>query len=442
MSSDIAAVDIAVVGSDPLWVVDNMNRLHNELPGSVVRDYVTVLEALDDLTPGEPAVLVLAPEISGGAEPVIEALAGERPELALIGTVDPNTAGTPAGEAISSATGFDAPPADDHARIVDAVAAALRDRREAVETARPVDPPADALAGGPDDDAPARAIAEGLGSGSRLVTVTAGKGGVGTTTVAINLAAASVAEGGRAILVDGHGATGDVGIELGLAPPSHDELDDRSLTSAAVGRLLVTHEGSGVEVAVLPTIDEHLAGIPAARLLDLLLALDGRADLIVVDAPVELVRDAQLRTFSEHVLVVTSGLLSSIKDTRVVVSALAEGGGERLGVVLNHPVEHRGRADASDIAPAVGVPVIAELPFDDHLGDPEHPVAVAPTRSGYGRALRDLAALVGAETDPAWTGADARRLTRDRGRPRLVSSFAFRAPRTGPLRAAGGRPTE
>jgi MinD-like ATPase involved in chromosome partitioning or flagellar assembly len=127
-----------------------------------------------------------------------------------------------------------------------------------------------------------------------------------------------------------------------------------------------------------------------------LLAVDGEADLVIVDAPPEVVRDAQLRTYSEHVIVVTSPDLASIKDTRVVVSALAEGDAQRLGAVLNHPVDRRVHTGAEDVSPAIGVAVVAALPYDDHLGDPRHPVAIAPARSGFGHAIDELAARLAA----------------------------------------------
>jgi Flp pilus assembly CpaE family ATPase len=122
-----------------------------------------------------------------------------------------------------------------------------------------------------------------------------------------------------------------------------------------------------------------------------LLALDGRADLIVVDAPPELVQEAQLLTFSERVLVVTSPELASVKDTKVVIGALAEGDPERLAIVLNHPTDRRSRTTDDDVAHAIGIPVVADLPFDDHLADVDHPATVPPARSGFGREIHDLA---------------------------------------------------
>ena len=67
----------------------------------------------------------------------IQALAAERPEVAVVGTSDPARDDPLARDAIEAATGQPAPAADDDERIVATVADALRQRRDAIATSPP-----------------------------------------------------------------------------------------------------------------------------------------------------------------------------------------------------------------------------------------------------------------------------------------------------------------
>ena len=81
---------------------------------------------------------------------------------------------------------------------------------------------------------PARQPVEGV---KNIIAVGAGKGGVGKTTVAVNLAVALAARGSRVALLDGDMYGPNVPIMLGLQDAARDRRqEDRARPSATASR--------------------------------------------------------------------------------------------------------------------------------------------------------------------------------------------------------------
>lgn len=117
----------------------------------------------------------------------------------------------------------------------------------------------------------------------RMIVVCGGKGGVGTTTIAFNLAAALVREGQRTVLVDAAGQSGGLSThcQLALGASIHDVIAGRRSVHEALQRgpggllILPGHDD--------PRRDPQLSERQAHRLLDALLDLGKFADLVVLD---------------------------------------------------------------------------------------------------------------------------------------------------------------
>jgi flagellar biosynthesis protein FlhG len=121
--------------------------------------------------------------------------------------------------------------------------------------------------------------------GPPMVAVTGGKGGVGATTVAVNLAAALALDGKRVVLVDAARQNGDVagvaGIDAEFDRSLGDVLAGRcsagdALTPGPAGTLLLADRWS-------PEMPPDWSGAGDARLLAELLGLGPCADIVVVD---------------------------------------------------------------------------------------------------------------------------------------------------------------
>jgi flagellar biosynthesis protein FlhG len=115
----------------------------------------------------------------------------------------------------------------------------------------------------------------------RLLAVAGGKGGVGATTAAIELAEKLTRAGWRTLLVDADPRGGDVAMRCGVE-------ERYSLADLLAGRRdladVIESTASGVQVvAGAPWADDTGRSPAACRLIDLLAAAGTHADVVVVD---------------------------------------------------------------------------------------------------------------------------------------------------------------
>jgi flagellar biosynthesis protein FlhG len=160
-------------------------------------------------------------------------------------------------------------------------------------------------------------------AGPRRIAVSGAKGGVGATTIAVNLAVALARQGHRTILVDAHLQRPDVA-KLCL-------LEERDTISDVLAARRTVHEVLQVGppgVSVLPgasTAEPVVDCSPSAqqRLLEQLAGLGPFADAIVMDVGSGLSHTA--RRFwiaADIVLLVTTGEVASVMDAYAAIKVL------------------------------------------------------------------------------------------------------------------------
>lgn len=158
-----------------------------------------------------------------------------------------------------------------------------------------------------------------------LITVLGGKGGVGATTIAVNLTVAIAAQGRRAVLVDANLQQPDVATQCRL-----DQTD--TLTDVLSGRRTV-HEvlqrgPAGILVlpgAWAPDRVTECSELAQRRLLVELSRLGPHTDVVVLDAGCGLNPIAQrFAQASDLLLMVTSTDSVSIMDTYATIKTLPE----------------------------------------------------------------------------------------------------------------------
>jgi len=210
-----------------------------------------------------------------------------------------------------------------------------------------------------------------------IVAVCGGKGGVGKTTVALNLGAAP-----STVVVDADLGMADLPADNG--PTLHDVLADRaSVEQALHQRGQLTLLPGGRSLAALRAADP-------AQLVSVLESLADRYDRVVVDCPAGLAADVGLALYAadRSVLVTTPDhiALPDAVRTRALVRVL-DAGVQR--VVLN-------KADAAPptdaVREALGIPVEV-LPADDRIVDATtagQPVAVRYPDTAPAKAMARL----------------------------------------------------
>jgi pilus assembly protein CpaE len=166
------------------------------------------------------------------------------------------------------------------------------------------------------------------------------KGGVGTTTIAINAAIALHNLGRRVVLVDGNLQFGDhrVFLDLGLDRKSiADLVSAPSMDADLVKRIVQTHD-SGVDLLLAPPSPESADLVTPAHMSQVLELLRGLYDYVIVDIDKRL-DDLNLMVLdvAETIFVVMTADLSCLKNVRLVLETIGHLGyqASKIKLVLN-----------------------------------------------------------------------------------------------------------
>jgi pilus assembly protein CpaE len=166
------------------------------------------------------------------------------------------------------------------------------------------------------------------------------KGGVGTTTIAINAAIALQGLGRRVCLVDGNLQFGDhrVFLDLGLDRKSIvDLVSAPSMDSDLVKTIVQPHE-SGVDLLLAPPSPESADLVTAGHMHQILELLRDMYDYVIVDIDKRL-DDVNLMVLdvAETIFAVMTADLSCLKNVRLVLETIGHLGYEagKLKLVLN-----------------------------------------------------------------------------------------------------------
>jgi pilus assembly protein CpaE len=177
----------------------------------------------------------------------------------------------------------------------------------------------------------------------QLIAVFSPKGGVGRTTIAVNLAVAAASElGKKTVLVDGSFQFGDVGVLLNLNPknksiadlvPELDSADDPE----SVDTFVINHS-SGVRVLLAPPSPEMAEMITPAGVRKILDALRATNDLVVVDCTATF-SDTTLAILdaADTILTALTLEITSIKNMRLFLEVADQLGYEasKIKLILN-----------------------------------------------------------------------------------------------------------
>jgi pilus assembly protein CpaE len=173
----------------------------------------------------------------------------------------------------------------------------------------------------------------------RVIAIFSPKGGVGRTTIAVNLAVAAATELGRSVvLMDGSFQFGDVGVLLNLNPknksiadlvPELEQGEPESLDT------FVIKHSSGIEVLLAPPSPEMAELITPAGVKRVIEALRRRHDLVIVDCT-SWFNDTTLAILdaADDVLTILSLEITSIKNMRLFLEVAEQLGYEQSKVKL------------------------------------------------------------------------------------------------------------
>jgi MinD-like ATPase involved in chromosome partitioning or flagellar assembly/DNA-binding NarL/FixJ family response regulator len=250
------------------------------------------------------------------------------------------------------------------------------------------------------------------------VLVFSGKGGVGKSVLATNLAVALSQRGAKVALIDLNLQYGDVGVLL------HVESHPTSIESLAqqgeqvdrdyLDEVMATGP-EDVRILLAPASPEFADLVTAASIRAILRELSRGYDYIIVDSPAHIEeRVLEVIEVADQILVVSSFNITSVKDTKVTLKLLQSLGIERdrIAVVLNQTHAKVG-FPREEIEKSVRREILAHLPYDariDESIDTGRPTAISEPRSEFNKQLRvvvDFLTPEEASAEPS-TGAQAR----------------------------------
>jgi pilus assembly protein CpaE len=173
------------------------------------------------------------------------------------------------------------------------------------------------------------------------------KGGVGTTTIAINAAIALHGLGRRVCLVDGNLQFGDhrVFLDLGLDRKSIVDLVSTPAMDGDLLKSLLIHHDSGVDLLLAPPSPEAADHVTAAHLHQILELLSGMYDYVVVDIDKRLEdRNLMVLDIADTIFAVMTADLSCLKNVRLLLETIGHLGYEqgKLKLVLNRSNAYTG----------------------------------------------------------------------------------------------------
>jgi flagellar biosynthesis protein FlhG len=178
---------------------------------------------------------------------------------------------------------------------------------------------------------------DGLAQPVQVIAITGGKGGVGKTSVAVNLATALAARERRVVLLDGDLGLANADVFLGLSPRytlAHVLAGERTLDEIMVqapqGFQLIPAAAGAADLAQLGAA-EHLGLVRAFS------ALAARLDVLIVDTAAGLSHSVlQFSQAAQQILVVLCDEPASITDAYALVKVLSRNHGvQRFRVLAN-----------------------------------------------------------------------------------------------------------
>jgi pilus assembly protein CpaE len=200
----------------------------------------------------------------------------------------------------------------------------------------------------------------------QVVALLGAKGGVGTSTIAVNTAIALQRQVGRKVaLVDANLQWGDhrLFLDLGVDATTIIDLVSSPVIDAELIRSIVVHDDSGVDVLLAPLTPEDAELVTPDHIPEILRLLRTSYDYVLVDLHHHL-DEVVLRVLdtADAILVVMTADLPSLKNVRSLLETTSRLGyaSERIRLILNRSTALTG-IKAATMENALGRPIDWEI---------------------------------------------------------------------------------
>ncbi len=224
----------------------------------------------------------------------------------------------------------------------------------------------------------------------KIIALGSGKGGVGKTTVALNLGFAIASFNKKVLVVDTDVSLPNLDLYTGLEKPLltllevlNGTADIQSATYTIQMGLHILPCGSSLQALQEVNID---------KLGDVISKLKkSEFDIIILDVPAGLSRFSILpMTYSDEVLLIVNPDPASISDAQKVKAVAALAGIDVTGIIVNKYT----KSVYGDLGVKLGLPVLGVIPTDDAIikaRDTKTPLIVLKPKSSSAKAILQIA---------------------------------------------------
>jgi septum site-determining protein MinD len=235
------------------------------------------------------------------------------------------------------------------------------------------------------------------------ITIAAGKGGTGKTTISANLGIALAQRGRRVTILDADIAMANLELILGMEGKSHT-LQDVLAGDCEIGEAM--YEGPGGVTIVPAGISlTKLRRVDPEKLVEVMETLVDGCEILIIDAPAGLGKEAYIAlSMAQNLILVVNPEISSLSDALKTKMVAERCGTKVLGTVLNRMTGSEFDLTAQNIAAVLDTPILAVVPEDSEVKKASAigvPLVISSPTSRAAVAINRLAAdLLGEEYIP------------------------------------------
>jgi septum site-determining protein MinD len=232
----------------------------------------------------------------------------------------------------------------------------------------------------------------------RSIVFASGKGGVGRTSIALNLGIMLSSAGKKVVVVDADISMANISLLLGV------ERTPISIQNVLMGEANIEdaiYEGpNGLRYIPAELSLERVKSVDYEKLADVVKTLD-EYDFVLLDSPPGLGRDAEaaMKAAGEAVLVLTPEP-GALADALKVKNFADKKGVKVLGFAVNMVLRDKAEIRKQDLETILGAKALVEIPVDLEVrrsSAMQIPVVVRAPHSPFSRAMRVLAAKLTGE---------------------------------------------
>ena len=233
----------------------------------------------------------------------------------------------------------------------------------------------------------------------RSIVIASGKGGVGKTSIALNLGLVLAQQGKRVVIVDADVSMANVGIMLGIerAPISlHNVLMGETNIRDAVyeGPYKLKYVPSSLSL-------ERVKRLSMERLKGAIADLEPIADYVIIDSPPSLNRETEyaLMAAKEMLLIVTPDP-ASLADALKVLNFASKNSVSVMGIVINMSIGDKNEVKKDDVETLLSSQVVVSIPEDMEMRRAtiaQVPLVMRSPQSPSAKKIRELAAAITGE---------------------------------------------